>query len=383
MLLEALIAGALAIPVVALGAGRIAILRGRRLRAHLAELAKLGDLAVSEPDLFGRGVNVTGRLDGVEVLVERATAAEAGSGLALILDVGASIPGDLEISAPFPEAVNTPTGDPGFDAKVALAASEPVALALSPALRAETIRRVKDQTIRVDSGHVRRRLRIGAPADTLAALRDLAAYARRLELGDLREAIASKIPDEPLVSARLKALRCLVREWPDHPVTAAALDRVARNDPDAGLRLDAALCVPGFAHERASSATVAEVVHALRYGDDFRDRMLECLKGAAPEAAILLELVSRGHPDHDQVVLFHAALARLGEIGDEKTVEHLVAIKSSLELRNAISRAVAAIQSRLPGAGPGQLTIAGDAGAGDLSLAAQDGALSLPSSKKP
>jgi HEAT repeat protein len=241
--------------------------------------------------------------------------------------------------------------------------------------------------------------------------------------------LAATVASEPMWRVRLQGLQVLATSFPDHPSTLPAL-RHALADERPEVALDAALLLGEEGvetlleiarREAVDDATAARAVHAL--GDllpveigvpllrrALRQRRLAaaaaCIQalagdggeevgelltrvlslergalaveaakalrrrpGAATEQALLAAL-ERGDPE-----LTLAAVEALGHTGTVRAVpaiqEAAAGDAGNAEIRRAARQAVAAIQSRLTGATPGQLSIA-EGEAGQLSLADQD-----------
>jgi HEAT repeat protein len=233
--------------------------------------------------------------------------------------------------------------------------------------------------------------------------------------------------DEPGV--RLQNLLLLIRELPENQWTLEAL-RTACADPSPAIRLRAAKALgaegravllalaEGLADDTVSAEAVstlerelpferteAILSHALRWRRLQTARVCLDLLGSSGEAAAVdalakvigrekselasaaaLALGATGSPAAEQVLieallreeadLRVAAANALGRVGSVAAVLPLeeAAGRSwlDLDLRRATRQAIAEIQSRLPGASPGQLSLAGT-DTGQLSLA-PDGA---------
>ncbi|HKV08720.1 MAG TPA: HEAT repeat domain-containing protein, partial [Thermoanaerobaculia bacterium] len=249
---------------------------------------------------------------------------------------------------------------------------------------------------------------------------------------DIPQRLAENAKRDSAPGVRLQNLLLLIRELPGRPETVEAL-RAASTDPNPEVRLRAAkeLGAEGcgvlfeLAESLADDSVSAEAVSILDRELPFErarallDRVLArrnvrtaraCLEalGRSGAAAVgVLEKVltqekgelataaarslgETGSPSAEpslilalrrETALQIAAANALGRVGSAAAVPPLreAAERSwlDLELRRATHRAIAEIQSRLPGATPGQLSLAG-AEAGQLSLAeAEAGQLSL------
>jgi hypothetical protein len=233
-------------------------------------------------------------------------------------------------------------GDEAFDKAFLVEGSARSAGALLDAtLRGQLLRANADCTsLQLGGGQ----LRVEVSEKVLArVLRVLFKIVRQLAepVEDAVHQIAHNARRDREAGVRLFNLLLLAREHPDHPETLEAL-RTASSDPSPKVRVRMAIEM-----------------------------------GQATEPSLLKALQS------EESDLRVAAAAALGRVGSVAAVQSL---KESAErfwldpgLRQAARQAIAEIQSRLPGASPGQLTLAGTAEAGKLSLAADPaGQLSLP-----
>jgi hypothetical protein len=209
--------------------------------------------------------------------------------------------------------------------------------------------------------------------------------------GELPVRIAANIEREPEAGVRLNALGTLAREFPGHPATRVLL-RASLSDRSDAVRLRAATAlgaegretllqiVAGSGDDSSGARAVAALgpqlpeelaettLHrALAAGAARRDTALACLEHlrlhGTPEAEpVVLEALAEG----DGGVALAAARA-LGRIGTVASVAPL--LEAGGRGHGAACRqAIAEIQSRIPGAGEGQLSIAGGE-SGALSLA--------------
>ena len=221
---------------------------------------------------------------------------------------------------------------------------------------------------------------------------------------DLAGRIAENLRGEPAEGVRLQGLLLLVRELPDHPATREAL-RAACKDHSPELRLRAAAALGEEGRETLLALADGEATD-----DGYAARALAALgaRGAGLSAALLevalhgplalglsrtalicLEALGRrGRPASEGLLLEAlgsgdpqvavAAARALGQVGTAAAVPALRAVTPGWrsELGAAARQAVAEIQARLPGAAPGQLSLApGEAGA--LSFAGEPGRLSF------
>ena len=259
-----------------------------------------------------------------------------------------------------------------------------------------------------------------------AVLPVLVAAARRLKArGDLAGRIASNTRTEPWAGVRLANLKALTTEFRIHPATRQiVLALLADDDPE--VRLQAALAagddgratLTGLATGPASDAIASKAVAALGASLGV-PRIIErlglareaghastaraCLEalGACQEDAALAALVETlgavdpvqaavaaralgavGRPEgegplvealgRESSEVREAAAEALGRVGTTLSVVPLRSAASAHPLdgafRRAARQAIVGIQSRVTGASPGQLSLAGDE-AGALSLA--------------
>jgi HEAT repeat protein len=308
-------------------------------------------------------------------------------------------------------------GDASFDEQFFVGGQAPVAFAvLGPDARAPLARLLRGQVdagggdaVSVDASLAGGRIEVrvkengfsSANRERLPALVErVLEVARPLVIGsDLAARIAGNLEREPEDGVRLRALGLLAREFPGHPATRERL-RAALADRSEEVRLRAATALGDegratlleLVSRAADDACVARAVSAL--GQHLpaelaeatlrrslaagvrRETAVACLvhlreHGGSGSEAVALEALRHG----DEAVAEAAARA-LGRIGSVAAVGPL--LETSGRERPGVHRqAIAEIQSRLPGAGAGQLSIAaGEAGA--LSLAEGDpGRLSL------
>jgi hypothetical protein len=228
--------------------------------------------------------------------------------------------------------------------------------------------------------------------------------ARRLSQPlDVAQRLAENAQKDPVAGVRLHNLVLLLGELPGDPKTVAVL-RAACSDPSPQVRLRAARELGaeggGVLAELAASAeddaVSAEAVSLL--GRDLPlQHTREILAQALHRRRILtacacLEALGLGGDAADVQVLANvmagetvelavAAATALGHLGTAAAVLLLKEAAESrprdYDFRKAIRQAIAEIKSRLPGASPGQLSLASTE-AGSLSLApAEAGQLSL------
>lgn len=251
---------------------------------------------------------------------------------------------------------------------------------------------------------------------------------------DVPQRLAENAQRDPEAGVRLRNLLVLVRELPGNPLTQEALHSACTDgSPEVRLRAamelgaegrqvlldltenvdDDAVCAQAIAKlgpELPFERAKAILLHALRRRLPQSARA--CLgllgeHGGAPAIDLLVKVMARETSDlaaaaalalgataspaaeapliaaleRNVPALRVAAAQVLSHLGSAAAVlplkEAAERFASDSELRRAARQAIAAIQSRLPGASPGQLSLAG-AEAGQLSLAqAEAGQLSL------
>lgn len=278
----------------------------------------------------------------------------------------------------------------------------------------------------------------GLPPTALRPVVDLAERLVRPE--DLAQRIADNTVSEPIAAIRIGNLKVLASEFPDHPATRAALvaalddpaDEVrlegARTQGDAGVRTLLKIALGPASQDAHAAEAIAlsgdrftsrHARWALRRAIPARRRLVvkACLERlvtvddartvSAVAAALWSEddevalaasraLAEARAPGFEEMLiaaLEHRlndvqlqAVAALGRIGSVVAVAPLVdwADRHALDrwVRGDARQAIARIQSRLPGASPGQLSLAGGE-AGQVSLVEEDqrGRVSLEKSR--
>lgn len=259
--------------------------------------------------------------------------------------------------------------------------------------------------------------RLAGTLDTLLRL-----AARLAEVPPVEAAVAAVAAGDPLPSVRIASLHALMEERPRHPATRAAL-RTALVDPAERVRLVAALtlrtegraallgiaCNPDSAEDVAVRAIPALGAHfpaedaeraleeAIRTGryeaagaclDSLAARgpsglapIRGVLDGASETCAALaahalgLSPTPEAEPllvralDHGSSEVCAAAARSLGRVGTVASVPVLraVAENGDAALQRIVRDSVASIQSRLSGAGQGQLALA--SAGGEVTLA--------------
>jgi len=405
-----------------------AVRRARaRVRAWRSAADRMGLSEVVEtPRRWLRRPTLAGRSEQLRVRLESYRRGKYESGTRIVIDgfgPGAEalslVRGGLGLRLLGREDVLV--GDADFDQELHVQGPALLALALLPAATRLRARRLlsgevqvpgpKGEPIKVsaqlDKGGLevrfQDRLLNDSSEELFQVLRSAVALAQRLVVpDDLAGQIADNLPHEPEAGVRLNSLLTLARELPDHPDTRRAL-LAALKDKSDEVRLRAAMALgeEGHATLRALLANVAAddacAAAALRaLGDrlpsgkvkNVLERVLKTDRKRTAQAC-LETLGGRGHPGarhlyiealrYPDLAVMIAAARALGQVG---TAADVAVLRQEAEtwlptqLRGAARQAIAEIQSRLSGAGPGQLTLAaGEAGA--LSLAGQTGRLSL------
>jgi hypothetical protein len=266
------------------------------------------------------------------------------------------------------------TGDPAFDQLFHLEGPEVVARAL---MDQDVRRGLLDLMNRpprpVDLGLYGRELRVALPPVGVVTLHDpvepfarrLIAIAKRLDSADdLPGRLAENVVRDTVADVRLNSLRTLLRERPDYPADAPAM-AAALGDADDRVRVTAAAALGPAGHE-----TLLEMAKDRHIDVDVAATAVAALGGLPAEQAepVLLAALRR---DAAEVRL--AAAQALGSAGTAAAVLPLqqAAELHRGELRAVARRAIGAIQERLSGAAPGQVTLA-PGSEGHVSLA--DGA---------
>jgi hypothetical protein len=401
--------------------------RQRQMQAweRAAQRAGLADVLASEGGLFD-GSSLEGNAGGLHVRLESYRRGKHERGTRIVVSGMGHGTGGLSLrreglatafQKSFVGLREMEVGDASFDEQLFVQGQAPVAFAvLGPEVRGPLARLLGGQ-LAIGAGepvsvaaslgddHLEVRVResgfSNANRERLPAiLRYVLEAARTLVVGpDLPARIAANIEREPMDGVRLKALATLAREFPGHTVTrerlqAALLDR----SDEVRLRAATALGDEGrdtlleILTRAADDSCVARAVGAL--GEHLPAELAEntlrraLAAGTRRETALacLEHLRARGRPEAEGLAMealrgpddavVEAAARTLGRIGTVAAVTPLLGA-SGAGRRATCRQAIAEIQSRLPGAGAGQLSIAsGEAGA--LSLAEGDpGRLSL------
>ena len=412
----------------------IAYLAIRRVRSGLQiwkDAAAACGLEVVEA-VQGVNPHLRARSGDMEVRIRR-----SGESGRVLVSVKASGPPDLPKvrlrlrgQVQFTRAIEV--GDKPFDGRFAVDGPAPLVSAL---LNGETRRLLSAIEGRLDLSAGE--LRVNVPdANLSTVLRPLLDLRQRLaEPIDVPRRLADNARQDPVPGVRRQNLLVLIRELRSDPATAEAL-RAARTDPSPDVRLAAAreLGAEGrallldLAEKLEDDAVSADAVRALGKALPFekaaaildlalsrsRRRLRTaraCLKsiGRSQDAAavgLLAGVMAReqgklafaaaqalgltGSPAAEPPLiqalrsgdaqLRIAAATALGRAGSTAAVlplkEAFEGHRLDAELRQAARQAIAEIQSRVHGASPGQLSLAGS-DAGQLSLAAEAGELSL------
>jgi HEAT repeat protein len=266
----------------------------------------------------------------------------------------------------------------------------------------------------------------------------LAAARRLVRPADLPAALARNAKADPQPGVRMHNLLTLLRDYPDGPATPAAL-RAACDDASDDVRVRAAMALGaegqdtlldvatcGYAEDGPMARSVVALgdrlsgpqlhtilSHALRTRrlDSGRACLSALGRRAGPEdTAALARVLAVERGDlavaaaqalaetgdaaalepllsaltRDRPAVQAAAAESLGRVGTARAILPLKDLESRSRddvIRRAARQAVASIQARLPGASPGQLSLA-DADTGALSLAEDEtGRLSLDGKK--
>jgi hypothetical protein len=265
------------------------------------------------------------------------------------------------------------------------------------------------------------------------ALRGILDLARRLlPPEDVAERLAANAREDPVDTVRLRNLETLRREYPQHPETMRAL-RTGCRDGNEVVRLFAAVslgaegrtvvrrlaeaaqddscaarAVAALGLELAATAALGLLSAALeRRRVDTAEACIDALAGRGGEecvASLTGVLANERGPvavaaaralrypelpggqavllrhglGHAETAVRAAAALALAEVGTVEAVLPLqeLGVRGGADLRHVAREAVAAIQSRLPGAAPGQLSMSAAKG-GTVSLTREGGELSL------
>jgi hypothetical protein len=335
-------------------------------------------------------------------------------------------------------------GDPGFDAAVYAQGPEDVLLPLLDGEARSAVRALVGQRGRVTDGTVRIEVSgRGRPDALAAALSAALRVARSLRRpDDVVERLVGIARSDYFAATRLRCLDLLARRYPENELAREAF-REALRSADADARLAAAIALPDEARDAlvqlASDPEVSEPV-AMRaaavlgprlpienaasfLGSAMRSRRtsvalatIQALgqNGSLPAVSLLARTVAAGRPElavaavralacvdpaaaqkpliaalgSDEGEVRTAAAEALGRIG---AVEAVAALHAAIEahrgdrgLRGAAHQAIAAIQARLTGASPGQISLAeGETGQISLSDERVAGSVTLVGTRAP
>jgi HEAT repeats len=339
-----------------------------------------------------------------------------------------------ELMLTFEWARETVVGDEAFDKRFSLEGPKGLIFALLDAEARRLLLSLDSQCrVEIAGGTLHAEVADGGGPNILPLLVDLGRRLAQSMEGAIPRRLAENARRDPAAGVRLQNLLLLTREHPEDPVTAEAL-RTSCSDVNPEIRLRAAkeLGAEGrgvllkLAESAGNDAVSAQAVSLLdeelpaERVTAILDRALRghrmqtarvCVEALGREgdaaaveplakalarekgelaAAAAQALGAIGSADaeppliqalqYEDAEVRTAAASALGRVGSAAAVLPLkeVAEHSLLDrdLRRAARQAIAEIQSRLPGATPGQLSLAGSE-AGQLSLAQAEGQLSL------
>jgi hypothetical protein len=405
------------------------LVRSERRRAQVrtwrlaATTSALSNVNVFEGDLFG-GASVSGDSGALHVRLEGYRRGKYEHGTKIVIRGPGDGAGALWLRR---EGLRTAIeervigereielGDPAFDDEFFVQGQLPLALAI---LSPETRRRVAGllrgrvavpgrEPVDVSASLSRGVLEVRVKESGLSGRREHvpAILAEALDVArllvaptDVAARIAENVRLETEPGVRLQAVLALAREFGPHPATRATL-LAARHDASEEVRLRAAMALGEEGRE-----TLLDLVARAGTADAVTARALAALGGRLPEglceatlrraldetglsstARACLEALGRPGRASAEGLMIEALRARdsdvqaaaaraLGRVG---TVAAVPALHEADLPRSVARQAIAEIQSRLRGAGPGQLSLAtGESGA--LSLAeGEPGRLSL------
>jgi hypothetical protein len=383
--------------------------RHRRYWRDAAVSCALQDIQVL--DLWDFGVRgKQGRLD---VRIEKAGQARAR------ISIGVPGPADFHAVRIRPEsrmqgAREIEIGDPFFDDTFSLQGPMPTLCALLDAETRRLLCRANAETrLEISNGWLRAELPHEEVPRILPLLLDICQrFMQSMEAAQQR--LAENATRDPAAGVRLQNLLVLIREMPRPSATVEVLHTACSDrNPEVRLRAAQALgqesrhVLRQLAESIEDDAVSAEAVTILDRELPFeramaildlalRGRRIQtaraCVEAlgrsvdAAAQAPGTTGCAAAEPPliqalQHESTEIQEAAAIALGKVGSVTAVPLLneAAERSRLngDLRRAVRQAIAEIQSRLPEASPGQLSLAG-AEMGQLSLAeAEEGQLSL------
>jgi hypothetical protein len=375
-----------------------------------AAAARLGLEKVRwRPGFHGKRVWYRGEIDGFIVQIQDSDADTADSrpwlpsrigALRILVEAHGRWPHDVELHRRTTDANEDgwATGDPEFDGRIVASGSETHTVALlDQRTRKTALALVGDDGGALAGGRLH--------CDVRPAAVDMPTMvARGRRVVDLAEhlAVAEDVPtrlrknsrEDPLASVRLRNLTLLLDHLAAHPQTELAC-RAALGDPDPAVRLRAAAALGADGHEaltalalghdapeplaaEAASLALRQLPVAAARG--LYDRLVA--QARTPLLVAAMAALAERHlaeavpaivpllraPTHDVRV---SAARTLGVVGTTTAIGALHAAAAShpldFELHRVVNAAVSAIQSRVAGAGPGQLSLA-VSNAGQVSL---------------
>jgi hypothetical protein len=376
--------------------------RRLQLWQHVAASCRLRVKEVSSAS--ARRLKVAARAGSMAVRIEGARGIETG------LEIAVAVPGPPGFSEvrlrreswnPLPRVQEIGIGDERFDRTFYCGGPMRLVCALLDAEMRDLLVSVSSECrLELVDGELRAET---SDRQLASVLPRLVALGRRLSRPmSLALRLARNARRDPAAGVRLQNLILLVRESPGDPRMVKTLRR-ACSDSSPKIRLWAAreLGAEGrevllrLAESEADDDCGAQAVSALGPELPFettRAILVQALRGHRVQTArACLEALGRGGTAaaeplliqalrHETAEVRLAAANGLGRLGSATAVlplqEAAGSFSHDLELVRATRQAIAEIQSRLPGASPGQLSL--DAvETGQLSLAAESGELSL------
>ncbi len=369
---------------------------------------------LQEIQLFGLGwwgFEVRGKQGRLDVRIE-----EAGDTSRARLSIGVPGPADFQTVRIRPESMTLSRareieiGDPSFDDTLSLQGPMRTLCTLLDAETRRLLYRANAETrLEISNGCLRGELPHEEVPRILPLLLDICQrFMQSMEA--VRQRLAENATRDPAAGVRLQNLLVLIREIPRPSPTVEVLHTACSDrDPEVRLRAAEALgdearyVLRQLAENIEDDAVSAEAVTILDRELPFERAVAIldlALRGRRIQTArACVEALGRGGDalgttgcaaaeppliqalQHESTEIQVAAAIALGRVGSAAAVLPLkeAAERSWLdgELRRAARQAIAEIQSRLPGASPGQLSLAGTE-VGQLSLAqAEAGQLSL------
>lgn len=375
-------------------------LRERRLnREWLARTIEGVSACGLQP--VAKEARVAGRIGRFAVIVSR----EAREGTAFVVD-GLTLTASIRPERASPERA---IGDEAFDARYGVEGDRAAALVCltTEARRALLDARLLFDDLEIEGGRIRARIASKVdPAAVDPLLRSLAALALMLSAGraSARE-IAARFASEPLAPVRRQILEAGLAGFED---SAAPLARAALRDGDARIRLRGAeylgdhptltRLVEDPAIDGDVRAAALEIASRALEREDFLALLTRLFAASATRRsepdALLLALCSWARKTHTRAAqpallrmlegsaaVRDAAISGLAAIGDATAVGPLRGLSAGLftgEVGRAAESAIEAIQARLKGAEPGQISLPeANSAAGALSEPESAGNLSI------